>query len=615
MKTDLTFFKKATAVFLCTLFFCLGVLSFLGVLYAAETNFYTSSRDQLLTDTFSESLTSEAYRALDKYISEGESELFDYYENTNFRVIIRDEEQNILFSNLQEDDTSLESVQRSVSHFVEYVNGEAVFGNFTVEGYMIRGGDNLFAMEENFTIFIFAMRFVFIGLVAVFLAGVVISFVYLLFAAGKHRKGEEVRMGPIEKCPFDLYVLIYLVVGFLAIYLLDAVQYSTPDVIFFVILGLVCVCGYLLLLGFFMSIAIRLKTGTLWRNTLIYIVFSFIGRTFAAFFRMIPLVWKTLLVSLLICFTELFGAILFENPVAFRFLFFKNMALVPLSVLLAYHFRKLKKGAEAIKDGNYDVKIDDSNMFSDFKSMAATLESIGDGLSDAVEHRMKSERMKTELITNVSHDIKTPLTSIINYTDLLKKEDIQNETAAGYIEVIDRQAIRLKKLITDLVEASKASTGNIQVNPEKCDIAVLLEQAVGEYDEKFKAAALIPVLRVPEEALFITADGRLIWRVFDNLLSNICKYSLSGTRVYLDAASYGENCVISFKNISKTELNVSPDELLERFVRADSSRSTEGNGLGLSIAKSLTELMGAELEILSDGDLFKVRLIFPLLKA
>jgi len=232
-------------------------------------------------------------------------------------------------------------------------------------------------------------------------------------------------------------------------------------------------------------------------------------------------------------------------------------------------------------------------------------------MTNAVNERMKSERMKTELITNVSHDIKTPLTSIINYTDLIAKENCDNEKVREYSVVLLRQSERLKKLIDDLVEASKASTGNLDIHLTPCDATVFVTQAAGEYAERLAAAQLQLVTKMPENAVSIMADGRRLGRVFDNLMNNICKYSQSGTRVYLTLEDHGGEAVFSFKNTSREELNISEDELMERFVRGDSSRNTEGSGLGLSIAKSLTELQGGSIAVTVDGDLFKVVLHFP----
>ena len=228
----------------------------------------------------------------------------------------------------------------------------------------------------------------------------------------------------------------------------------------------------------------------------------------------------------------------------------------------------------------------------------------------ALDRAMKSERMKTELITNVSHDIKTPLTSIINYVDLLQKEDIENDKAKEYMEVLSRQSARLKKLIEDLIEASKAQSGNLEVHMAQCDVGVLLAQVVGEYEEKCEKAGIDIVVDKPELATLIMADGRYLFRVFDNMLNNIVKYAMPGTRAYIDLRSEGTKTQIIFKNISRSQLNITSDELMERFVRGDAARNSEGNGLGLSIARSLTELMNGRMDLTVDGDLFKVTLTF-----
>jgi signal transduction histidine kinase len=227
---------------------------------------------------------------------------------------------------------------------------------------------------------------------------------------------------------------------------------------------------------------------------------------------------------------------------------------------------------------------------------------------------MKSERFKTELITNVSHDIKTPLTSIINYVDLIKKEECSNEKIKEYIDVLDRQANRLKKLTEDLVEASKASSGTLSVEFTKCNLALLINQALGEFYEKFDTKGLQVVQTIDDQEVFVMADGRRLWRVFDNLLNNIYKYAMSGTRVYLDLKIHNGVAIITFRNISEQPIDVSDEELTERFVRGDRSRNTEGSGLGLSIAKSLTELQNGTFEISTDGDLFKVKITFDIIK-
>jgi signal transduction histidine kinase len=256
--------------------------------------------------------------------------------------------------------------------------------------------------------------------------------------------------------------------------------------------------------------------------------------------------------------------------------------------------------------------VDTSRLPADFKRHAEDLNSIREGISRAVEERMKSEHFRTELITNVSHDIKTPLTTIISYVNLLAGEPYTGEAAKKYLATLERQSTRLKKLMEDLLEVSKATTGNLTVHPAPCELEVMLSQALGEYEERMQAAQLIPVLHIASPSPIIMADGRLLWRVFDNLLSNAVKYAMPGTRVYLDLKVENSLASLMVRNISKTELNVPAEELLERFVRGDRSRHTEGSGLGLSIARSLTELMGGELSLEIDGDLFKVMVKFPI---
>lgn len=287
---------------------------------------------------------------------------------------------------------------------------------------------------------------------------------------------------------------------------------------------------------------------------------------------------------------------------------------------------ELFKGGEKLKNGEYDYVVNTKYMFGAFKKHGENLNHINEGVQIAVEERMKSERMKTELITNVSHDIKTPLTSIINYVDLLQKENIEKEPEASYIEVIARQSARLKKLIVDLVDASKASTGNVKVELVPMDANMLVEQVMAEYVDKLAEKNISIVMNLSKDRAGIQADGRHLWRVFDNLLNNALKYTMPGTRFYVNTylTDAEDNVIrefeksvktpakvyIELKNISREPLNISNDELMERFVRGDSSRNTEGSGLGLSITRSLCQLQKAEFNVIIDGDLFKAVLVF-----
>ena len=325
------------------------------------------------------------------------------------------------------------------------------------------------------------------------------------------------------------------------------------------------------------------------------------------FFSLLPLTWQWLLVG--------FGMFLL---MAMVFATNGEELLVVLCIGIclgiivygAHCFGTLLESTRKMSKGDLDEKVDDKLMVGSFKDFAVELNGLADVAVVAAQKQLKSERMKTELITNVSHDIKTPLTSIINYVDLLQKPHTPEEQEK-YLEVLDRQSQRLKKLIDDLMEMSKASTGNMSVDITRVDAAEAVNQALGEFADKLDKARLYPVFRQPEEPVYMLADGRLVWRVMSNLLSNAVKYALPGTRLYVDLAKVEGKVILSLKNISREELNVNADELLERFVRGDASRNTEGSGLGLNIAQSLMELQKGQLQILVDGDLFKVTLIFP----
>ena len=293
--------------------------------------------------------------------------------------------------------------------------------------------------------------------------------------------------------------------------------------------------------------------------------------------------------------------------------FLWNAVLFLVGIIICLMLKRLQQGARTIADGDLEHRIETKNMYGDFKEHAECLNRIGDGLSRSVDAQLRSERMKTELITNVSHDLKTPLTSIVNYVDLLKKEELTG-AAAEYVEVLDRQSARLKKLTEDLVEASKASTGSLQVNVERVSLTELIEQAQAEYALRLEENGLQSIVRQPNEEVFVWADGKYVWRIVDNLLSNVCKYAMPNTRVYLELQKTDERAVLSVKNMSRDSLNISAEELMERFVRGDSSRNTEGSGLGLSIAQNLAKLMGGEVRVTIDGDLFKAEVYLPLAK-
>ncbi len=364
------------------------------------------------------------------------------------------------------------------------------------------------------------------------------------------------------------------------------------------------------------SCAARLKARCFWRSTIVgwlcYVLLCGcrrVVRWLKYVMLGLPMVWQIAVAWLVLSFVELL-LILSFNGVEFIWVL-ERLILTPVLLLVGIQLTRLRQGARRIADGDLSTQVDLRYMVGDIRRHGQDLNSITDGLQSAVDERMRSERLKTELITNVSHDIKTPLTSIVNYVDLLSQEEMPSEAAKEYLEVLKRQSARLRKLTEDLVEASKAATGNVETRPEAMDVNVLLAQTTGEFEEKLRELQLEPILTLEEEPAMIFADGRLLWRVFDNLMNNICKYALPGTRVYLSAQRKEGQIEIVFRNISRFPLNISSNELVERFVRGDASRSTEGSGLGLSIAKSLTDLQGGDFELTVDGDLFKAIVRFP----
>ncbi|MDO4546216.1 MAG: sensor histidine kinase [Bacillota bacterium] len=444
-------------------------------------------------------------------------------------------------------------------------------------------------------------------------------FIFLMTVAGKRKKENAL----IPRLPMDLMALAaVLLLVFVGAALMSAGFYETNYDAEIALFSISIVVIAAVSTGFLLMLAVQIKAGDWLQRTLIYQIFrglSWIMKKFSAFLRHIPVVWKTsvalavgLFINLMILFVA--AAHMYNGAIAGLLWIIGAAVTSALVIHVAVCLRRLKEAGRHLAEGDFDYQVDKKGMYLDLAEHADNLNSIGAGMAKTVEERMKSERFKTELITNVSHDIKTPLTSIINYADFLKQEDLDNEKAKEYIRVIDRQAQRLKRLTEDVVDASKAATGNVKMEMAPCQAGVLMTQVMGEYKEKAEAEDLELILDLPEKDTEILADGRRLWRVFDNLLNNICKYSQPGTRVYQTLAIADGKAVITYKNTSKYQLNITEEELMERFTRGDRSRHTEGSGLGLSIARNLVELQKGKFEIEIDGDLFKVICTFDTLE-
>ena len=478
------------------------------------------------------------------------------------------------------------------------------------DGQLADKGDFFNKLEPFLDIMDFVERNI-TALYIIFVAVFLFTAGYMLVTAGKRKGSEEIKTRLIDRMP---YMIVLCIFGMGIALLCEGMFYMIEHIGMVMVLALLC---SMIGLEFLLTTYVRLRSHTFIRYTACYYAFSLAKKIWEHICSPVKKVWgyMTQNLPLFVMGSVAFGFFsLIEfgtsASMAYGLYFIIKIIEYGLFIVFILQFDAVRKAARRISQGDLSQPLDIKSLIWIFKTYGQDLNNVSDGIENAVQEKMKSERFRTELITNVSHDIKTPLTSIINYVDLLEKEDIDNEKAKEYLEVLDRQTARLKKLIADLLEASKASTGNLKVNIEELDAAVLISQVAGEYTERFDQKQLEIVLKNETSPVMINADGRHLWRVFDNLMNNIFKYAQEGTRVYIDVIPKDNGAVITFKNISKCPLNISSEELMERFVRGDSSRNTEGSGLGLSIAQSLMQLMNGNMELTIDGDLFKVTLEF-----
>ena len=493
--------------------------------------------------------------------------------------------------------------KRNLEDFNIYTYYDEKAANETID---MQGGREIWNfLIENKTLPIYAL-----GISAILLIAIVF---YLIYAIG-HRDGkEEITLNSLDKMSYELITIIcgMISLSFLAISIvaLNMLNYIT---ILFAFISYIL--AYIVASIWVVTTIKRIKAREFLRSFTTYKIIRWIYHKFknlrATFKNKTPETKK------IFWYYIVFIAI----SIILASLFYTGLAILLLIAFWIYSYFRIRKYVnkqakieEALKniyEGKTDIYVDESELEGILKRMAIYINDIAGGFSNAIKESLKSERLKTELITNVSHDIKTPLTSIINYVDLIKKEDIQNEKIKEYVDILDKKSQRLKKLTEDLVEASKASSGNIKLNLEEIRVKELINQTIGEFKDKFENKKLIIETNMPEDDVKITADNRYMYRIIENLFSNITKYAQDGTRVYIDVKNKNKNIEISIKNISKDRLNISADELMQRFVRGDKSRYTEGSGLGLSIAKSLTELQKGTFNITIDGDLFKVEMRF-----
>lgn len=591
--------------------------SIFSIIYMESKGFYYYSKENTKYYYLKEKSQSDSNRIVNVYAYDPGRDVNTLYNDTNLQFELYKNNKKV-FSSLK-DKKNTYTFENKFDYTKDSGKKEQIY---TVKTYIDKKfkKKDMYYYINSLVDFGYKVRYAIFGYIIFSALLAIVLFVFLLSSAGYKKGLKEVSPdGVFTKMPFDVLTVIYATI-LLFTYDIGDLWYADEGTF-----ALFCISITILVVFFpayCMNFAKRVKLGKWWKNTLIYIILKYIYKGcklfwnwLKTFFRNIKLVWKTIIFMIFVGFINflfMIGCADCQYPGEFvmflAFMFF--LCITAFVIYLSLVLQKLQKSADKLSNGDLSYKVSTKQMFWDFKKHGDNLNNIALGMSKAVDKQLKSERMKTELLTNVSHDIKTPLTSIVNYADLISKEETDNEKILEYSEVLLRQSERLKKLIENLVQASKASTGNLEVNLAPCELDVLIAQTVGEFEQRLADRDLTLHTKKPNEPITIMADGRLLWRVFDNLMNNITKYSQSGTRVYLNVEQLGDQVVIVFKNISSEPLNISEEELIERFVRGDSSRNTEGNGLGLNISKSLTELQNGSFKLKVDGDLFKVTLLF-----
>ena len=446
------------------------------------------------------------------------------------------------------------------------------------------------------------------------IVAVLVLLIMNCFLIGLRNEKGEVILNAFDKTPLLVALIVLFILSMIGCGFLIALTSENLTLILSgTAIGAVIV--YISFVFFLETIIKRIKSKTLFRNTITYRILRWIKSLITSMTRNANMTVKLILIFIAFGILNIigFGSSINNEPIGFFILIAIWVYAFAKMHQWLVRYIEIKNAINEIYIGNTEVHLDEKRYKGSLNSMAIQVNDIAGGLSNAIQEKLKSERLKTELITNVSHDIKTPLTSIINYVDLLKKEKMPNEQAEEYLNILDNKSQRLKRLTEDLVEASKASSGNIKLNIEKLNVNELLKQVSGEFEDKFKLRNLEEVMSLPEKNVYINADSRYMYRILENMYSNISKYAMDNTRVYIDVIPNNNRITIQMKNISKEKLNISTEELMQRFVRGDSARNTEGSGLGLSIATSLTTLQGGTFNIYLDGDLYKVIIEFDMI--
>lgn len=627
VKNKKTIVNKIVAIF-AYLFLTFGIIACgVGIYTCYQNNIYYSEGNYENSVMFTNKVNSYIYSAYEQanYYSDTYDEYGYSTGQINMDVLLEQMDANLQLVNLNYkiylDDklvyTHLNGNQdQELTNYytIEQWNSEDEVSYIEVYYTInkIKDSDDYFSTDANLYNLLYKWRYNFIFIIAILCLLLVIDIIYLCVMVGRENVDDNAKLNELDKIPFELYVGI--ICGLLAL-----AYMALGNIYFYGIVGTAISGLYLALvmlagLSVLLTFVNRIKCGNFFGSTILYNGVKFIWIVIVNVYKVIrdlvvsiPFIWKS------IVFIIVFILIIPMN-IYYRWYFFLYLVAISGYVLyFSYNLAQIKQQTKKIAKGDFQHHLNTRFMIPELKDYSDNLDSINNGLSLALDEKMHSERLKTELITNVSHDIKTPLTSIVNYVDLLKR-DPDEKQKQEYLAILDKQTKRLKKLTEDIVEFSKVSTGNIKLNKEINHGNELLKQAIGEYEEILEKNDLELVCQFAEGDCEILTDGKYVWRVLDNCLNNAVKYSKKNTRVYVDSQITDTDFIVTIKNISEKMLNVPVKELLERFARGDSSRNTEGSGLGLSIASDLTNLLGGKFDIEIDGDLFKVIFSLPINK-
>ncbi len=626
-----SFAGKCTLYITVILSFFITIGSIAGIVVCIEENIYSMSREHLVQEVTDHMITRKGYSYLDPLIDDPDGGTAFRQSESSLIIEITDESGKIIAAS---DDIPADQKWSYEKKYViqkdsadhQFLIAVSPDSSETGRYYIMKAAqalepaliDDVYIVSK-FAEICYSLRFA-IYFIALFSAALcVISFIILMSVAGRSNADEEIHPGILHAVPYDLLMAAYIIFSIGLCFIADEMGYHLEPIVFAIAFVIIFVVG----IAMAMSLATHLKDNTLISKSftvfcfrLLFALLIWIKDKIAACFHLvaekIPLLWKYLLLMAAVSLVSFMITVIYDTSTRMMFWLIETLLLVSFGIYVLLNMQTLKVSGEKLAQGDLSYTTETGRLLPEFRKHADNLNSLAKGMNIAVQQSVKSEKMKTELITNVSHDLKTPLTSLVNYSALIASEKTDNPKIAEYSEVLLRQSEKLKRLIDDLVEASKATTGNLEVEMSRCDASVFVDQAAGEYQQKLQDAGLTLVTHVPEEEISIMADGRRMWRIFDNLMNNICKYSQPQTRVYLSLEKAGNDAVFTFKNTSSQQLDISEEELMQRFVRGDSSRSSEGNGLGLSIARSLAELQKGSLSLQIDGDLFKAILKFPL---